>query len=453
MTNKLLHMTLKEINIISVMKKLKNKEIWIKEASNQINKSERQIKRLKKQYILHWESWMTHKLRWKISNHKIDENKYNNALIIIKDKYLDYWPTLSAEKLAENHSIFIPIPTLRLVMINNWLWKSKPRKSNLKQFSARERKENFWEMIQYDWSYHLWFDDINWSEKQCLLVAVDDATWEVTAKFAKNEWLFETFTFWKEYIITKWKPQSIYLDKFATYKVNYPNATDDKQLPTKFWRVCELLWIKLIFANSPQAKWRVERMNKTLQNRLVKELKENNIHDIDSANKFLNEVFLPKFNVKFNKHARWNYNLHTQLSKVELDNINQIFADTYDRKIANDFTISFQNKYYQLYRNKNKSYMIKPWNIVTVEIHLNWEIHISKNWDYIDSKASFDRPERKYKLLTAPLSDDDINFQKNNIISIEKSLKFETENKDSSNLDTYYQKHKKVHPFVANCFN
>lgn len=117
-------------------------------------------------------------------------------------------------------------------MIKAWIWKDKAMKKLPKQFTDRPRKDAFWEMIKYDRIYHLWFEWREWTKCQCLLVAIDDVTWLVTAKFAKNEWLFETFKFWKEYIELNWKPNSIYLDKFATYKLNYPNATYDKQLPT-----------------------------------------------------------------------------------------------------------------------------------------------------------------------------------------------------------------------------
>jgi len=313
----------------------------MKEAAKKINKSEKQTRRIKNRYISQWAKWLIHKARWKPSNNKWDNKKYQTAIQIVKDNYYDYWPTLASEKLSEKHNIFIPTSTLRLKMINAWIWKNKSRKKEDKQFTARPRKEAYWEMIQYDWSYHLWFEGRDWTTYQCLLVAVDDATWKVTAKFALNEWLIETMKFWKEYIIENWKPQSIYLDKFATYKVNYPNATDDKELPTQFNRACISLWTKLIFANTPQAKWRVERMNKTLQDRLVKELREENISNIDEANKFLKNVFLPKFNKKYMVVARSNYNLHLELREDEKLNLDQIFSKHISRKIANDFTFYY----------------------------------------------------------------------------------------------------------------
>ncbi len=70
-------------------------------------------------------------------------------------------------------------------------------------------------MIQYDWNYHIWFEWIDWTWCQCLLVTIDDVTRKITKKFDKNEWLIERFKFWKKYIEINWKTQSIYLDKYA----------------------------------------------------------------------------------------------------------------------------------------------------------------------------------------------------------------------------------------------
>ncbi len=146
---------------------------------------------------------------------------------------------------------------------------------------------------------------------------MDDATGEVTARFDINEGIRATFEFWIDYILVYGKPKSIYLDRFATYKINHPNATDDKELVTQFGRVCKELGIELIFANSPEGKGRVERMNGTLQNRLVKELREANISTIPEANIFLKEVFLPAFNKKFRVEARGSSDLHIPLRDDE----------------------------------------------------------------------------------------------------------------------------------------
>lgn len=141
--------------------------------------------------------------------------------------------------------------------------------------------------------------------------------------------------------------------------------------------------------------WRVERMNQTLQDRLVKELRENKISDTDTANKYLKEVFLTKFNKKFMVQARSEANLHTDLRSDERDKLDQIFSEHKERKVLNDYTIKFENKYYQLYKSEGKKYNVRQWQKVCVEKHLNWDIKISINWIYIESELSFERPEKQ----------------------------------------------------------
>jgi len=101
-------------------------------------------------------------------------------------------------------------------------------------------------------------------------------------------------------------------------------------------------------------------MNKTLQDRLVKALREENISDIDTANKYLKEVFLPDFNKKFMYKPQNDSDLHLKLRNDEKININQYFSEHIKRKVANDFTIQFNHEYYQLFKTKESKYTIKP---------------------------------------------------------------------------------------------
>ena len=378
-------MTQKELNLKSIMDKLVWWYILEREAAKLAHKSLRQVQRIKKRYKEQWDIWLINKSRLRKSNHQYDSTKYDEAILIIQKYYHDYSYVMIQEKLEEKHSIIFPMATLRNELLRRWIRSAKKQKKPDKQRTMRTRKENYWEMIQYDWSYHLWFEN-RW-EEVCLLVSVDDATWDVVARFDINEWIDSTFKFWLDYIQIYWKPKSIYLDKFSTYKINHPNATDDKELRTQFWRVCKELWIELIFANSPEWKWRVERMNWTLQDRLIKELREANISDIKEANIFLKEIFLPKFNKKFRIEPRGNSDLHIPLRTDEKERLNQIFSEQKIRKVKNDYTINFQTKIIQLYRNKEGWSMVYKWEQITVEKWMDWSLHISnKNKKYIISK-------------------------------------------------------------------
>jgi len=400
MTNYLC-MTKKELNLKSIMDKLIWWHILEREAAGLAHKSLRQIQRIKKRYKEQWDIWLINKSRLRKSNHQYDSSKYNEAVLIIQKYYHDYSYVMIQEKLEEKHSIVFPMATLRNELLRRWIRSAKKQKKPDKQRTMRIRKENYWEMIQYDWSYHLWFEN-RW-EESCLLVSVDDATWNTVARFDKNEWIDATFRFWLDYIQIYWKPKSIYLDKFATYKINHPNATDDKELRTQFGRVCKELWIELIFANSAEWKWRVERMNWTLQDRLVKELREANISTIAEANEFL-KIYLPKFNKKFRVEPRGNSDLHIPLRDDEKERLNQIFSEQKIRIVKSDYTISFNTKLIQLYRDKKWWSLVYKWESVTVERWMDWSLNISnKNKRYIISKEiNPDQIPKRYCSLPLP---------------------------------------------------
>jgi hypothetical protein len=444
--------TNKDLDIQIILEKVLNKEITNKKAWELLWLSKRQIIRKKNIYKKEWLKWIIHKLRWKPSNNKKDKSKYSEILKLRKEKYYDYNIIHFREKLEEKHNIKISYSTLRNLLISNWLAKYKKRKTQ-KQYTKRPRKDSKWEMIQYDWTYDYFFEDRNWWEEVCLLAAIDDATWEIDLRFDKSEWIIPTAIFWKEYNENHWKPRSIYIDQYATYKINHKNATDDKDLITQFWRMMQTLWIKLIFANSPQAKWRVERLNKTLQDRLIKELREANISDIDTANKFLKEVFIPKFNKQFAVKPNNNTDLHIPLSEDEKKHIKQIFSIHSTRKVKNDFTIVFKKKYYQLYRSTNGWVMVYKGDIITVEEHLDWKIYLSKNWKYLNFKEIDEKRNRVYKLPLAPINDEHYEKMKNEIEHLEKIHKIQLENETEllkTNILSYYQRTWKKHPWMKN---
>jgi len=125
--------------------------------------------------------------------------------------------------------------------------------------------------------------------------SIDDATGKIThAYFDFNEGIIPVFNFWMEYVKAQGKPLGIYLDKFSTYKINHKSAVDNSELMTQFQKAMKLLNIQVINANSPEAKGRVERLFGTLQDRLVKELRLNNISSISEANLFLSKLILKR---------------------------------------------------------------------------------------------------------------------------------------------------------------
>lgn len=135
-----------------------------------------------------------------------------------------------------------------------------------------------------------------------------------------------------------------------------------------------MLTITLIFAHSPQAKGRVERLFQTLQDRLVKEMRLVNIANPIDGNKFLNEIFIPAYNRKFAVKPSKEGNVHKPLLKEEKENLNHIFSIQETRRINLDFTIQFKNNWYQL--TEIQPTTVRPLEIVCMETWLDKSIHI-----------------------------------------------------------------------------
>lgn len=339
----------------------------------------RQVQRLKKKIAEEGESGIIHQLRGKQSNHHIDIRLKEKAIAAIKEKYADFKPTFATEKLEENHAIHISYGTTRLWMIQEKLWNPRKQRQTIYR-SFRPRKEYFGELQQFDGSYHRWFenrflDTYGNPIEVCLLASIDDATGKITrAEFLANEGVVAVFKFWQGYVESLGKPVAIYLDKFSTYKINHKNAVDNKDLLTQFQRAMRQLSINPIPANSPQAKGRIERLFGTLQDRLIKEMRLANIRTPEEGNKFLKEVFIPKFNEKFAVIPAKAGSVHKPLLKGEKDNLRHIFSIHEERRVNLDFTIQFKNNWYQL--TEIQPTTVRPLLIVLMETWLDGTVHI-----------------------------------------------------------------------------
>lgn len=348
-------------------------------AAKQLGLSIRQVQRAKAAIRKNGKASVIHGLKGKVGNHRIAETIKKHSLEVIKKKYADFKPSFATEKLAENHSIAISYGTTRLWMIEENLWK--PRKQKQPTYrSFRPRKEYFGELEQFDGSYHYWLED-RYCDSQgdpielCLLAAIDDATGTITkAVFAPHEGVIPVCSFWKEYVLSIGKPLTIYLDKFSTYKINHKAAVDNADLITQFERATRTLGIQLIFANSPQAKGRVERVFKTLQDRLVKELRLANITTPEAGNTFLKEIFIPKYNIQFSVIPAKDGNVHKLLTATERERVDHIFSIHQTRRVNNDFTIQFKNNWYQL--TEIQPTTVRQKEVVLVTVWIDHSVHI-----------------------------------------------------------------------------
>ena len=406
MKNKqLITMTSKEARRYDVIEDLINKKINGTDASKKLGLSIRQIKRIKSKVIKLKIKGVIHGNRGKSGNRRIDKITVEKAKKILNKKYYDFNPLLAQEHLCDDDNIKASKETVRQWMIDENLWKPKKKGVTKKHF-WRERKDNYGEMQQFDGSYHNWFENRNIKEvgeEQCLLLSVDDAKGTIThAEFAKNEGVEAVFRFWDGYFKKKGLPISIYLDRFSTYKVNHKNAVDNKELMTQFERAMNQLDVRVIHANSPQAKGRVEKMNGTLQRRLVKEMRLANINTMVEANKYLKEVFIPKFNTQFGVIAKKKNNLHRKLNEQQKIELKKILSIQSERSINNDYTVRFKNNYYQL--KEIQATTVYKRDKVIMEEHLDGDLKIAIRDKYLDYFKLPTRPRKEIEIKLVALT-------------------------------------------------
>jgi hypothetical protein len=385
-----LTMTSKEINRYVIIKKLINKEINGTHASELLKLSIRHIRRLRGKIKEQGIKALIHGNRGKHSNRRIPEQEKEKIIKLLYKHYSDFKPGFASEKLSEKHNIQRDPKTIRQIMIDEELWKPKIKKK--KEYrSWRQRKACYGEMEQFDGSYEYWFEDRG--PYCCLLASIDDATGIPTkAEFAPHEGVFPVFNFWKEYLKEHGKPYSIYLDKFSTYKMSQRVAQENHDTLTQFQRAMNELHIEPITAHSCQAKGRIERLFNTFQDRLIKEMRLANISTTEQGNKFLREVFLPKYRTKYSVEPRSSANLHKALCQKEKVQLDSIFSRQYTRVIKNDFTISFNKQWHQLLRDQPVT--ICKQDTIIVEEHLDNSIKFRLRGKYLNYKIIAERPKK-----------------------------------------------------------
>ena len=343
----MLMMSRKEIKRYQVIRKVLERGINQQEASEYLGVTDRQIRRIVKRVRSFGESGVIHKLRGRVGNRQAGAVFKQKVLGLYRKNYWDFGPTLASEKLLERDGVKVSDETLRLWLIKEGLWQLKKQRKP-KDRTRRERREHFGQMVQMDGSHHDWLEGRG--PKLVLMGYIDDATNRFHGRFYDYEGTMPAMDGLKGYIKRYGLPGSIYLDKHSTYKNNQKQRyTDwpfrDEEELTQFARACKQLGIELIFAHSPQAKGRVERVFKTLQDRLVKELRLEHINTLEDANRLLG-AYLPIFNKKFEVSAKGSGDFHRGVDKrIDLDDILSIQTQ---RFLRNDRTLVHNNQWYQV---------------------------------------------------------------------------------------------------------
>lgn len=367
MKEDVLEMTGHDRKRLHVIRKVEGKELRQRKAAELLGVSIRQIKRLVRSIRLEGDGAIIHKLRGRSSNHRINPEVRERIIGIYREKYDGFGPTFAVEKLTKEIGVKVSEDTLR-----NWLREAKidyPSRRLRPHRQWRKRKTHRGEMIQMDGSHHDWLEGRGpWL---VLMAYIDDATSEVFARFYDSEDNFSVLDSFTRYVRKNGLPCSVYTDRHSAYKAAVRSLNIDEQLKgldepmSNFQRALKELGVEMIYAYSPQAKGRIERLFRTLQDRLVKEMRLRHLSTKASANRFL-EKYLITFNRKYCVPAEQLNDLHRKLPP--LTDIRQILCWKENRTLKNDRTVQYDNRFYQI----KGSIRAK---VISVEIWLDSSLH------------------------------------------------------------------------------
>ncbi|CAH0442820.1 ISNCY family transposase [Ralstonia pseudosolanacearum] len=335
-------MSVRELDRLKVIQAVADGHLARWRAAERLGISARHIRRLVLRLQEDGPGGLTSRKRGHDSNRQLPPGLESRVRGLIRDSYADFGPTLACEKLRERHGIDLAKETVRRIMIDAGFWV--PRKLRPpKVHQPRNRRACLGELVQIDGSDHRWFED---RAPACtLLVYVDDATGRLMQLlFVPTESTQAYFTATQAYVERHGKPQAFYSDKAGVFRVNARENAEGRGY-TQFGRALFELNIDILCANTSQAKGRVERMNGTLQDRLVKELRLRGISSMAAANAFA-LTFVADFNARFAKLPRSDFDAHRPLRGDE--ELARIFCWREWRKVSASLTLQYAKVMYLL---------------------------------------------------------------------------------------------------------
>lgn len=338
-------MSERELQRIEVLSKVLERRMTVVSAAHVLDMTTRQVQRLLKTFQAEGAAALRHKARGRPSNHRYDAGVGELAVQLVREHYLDFGPTFAAEKLAAHHDLVVSRETLRKWMAESGIWLSRKQRRTFHQ--PRLRRESYGELVQIDGSDHRWFEERG--DPCTLLVFIDDATSTLQQlRFVKSESTFSYFEALELYLKAHGCPVAFYSDKHTVFRVPKKDAKAGRGM-TQFGRALAELNIEILCANSSQAKGRVERVNRTLQDRLVKELRLAGISDIATANAFL-PTFTTDFNERFAKVPARPDNLHRALN-VAPDRLRDVLCKREQRYVGQQLSFSYERRQIMLEKN------------------------------------------------------------------------------------------------------
>jgi hypothetical protein len=344
-----LRMSGKERVRLEAFGRVKSGQWTVVRAAEACGLSVRQARRAWKRYRATGDAGLVHAGRGRASNNRLDEATRERIVGRFVERYADFGPTHACEKLSAE-GLAIGPDTLTMLLKAKGLWR--PRRRRGKHRSRRERRSCFGALVQMDGSPHDWFEGR--SEPCCLMVAVDDATGRMLARFYPRETGEAAFDLFGRWVTRYGVPRSLYVDRAGIYRpereATAAETLEAKGPVTQFGRAMLELGVELILANSPQAKGRVERKNGVLQDRLVKEMRLAGVNSPEAGNAFLEGGYVDEHNARYGVEPRDGIDEHRRPSEVLAGGVDlaEVLCVREERVVGRDWCVRWENRWLQI---------------------------------------------------------------------------------------------------------
>ena len=326
----------KEVHRARVLDRVINGQLTLKRASELLDVTYRQAKRLKERFAQDDVAGLAHKSRGRPAANSLAEKIRSQIVTLRQEKYSDFNDTHFTEMLHEVEKIDVSRETVRKILRQAGI-AAKRRRKPPKHRSRRERRSQPGIMIQWDGSPHRWLGPDQ--SPCCLMAAIDDSDSKLLAAILVPVESALAYLMLLDMVVRRHGvPLSVYQDRHSALKRNDDFWTIEEQLagvryPTHVGRVLQELQITAISAQSPQAKGRIERGFGVLQDRLIAELQLHGLTDIDEANAWIEKVFIGRYNRRFAKQARKPESVFQKLPYQQRYNA---ITFAYEAVVAND---------------------------------------------------------------------------------------------------------------------
>jgi len=346
---------------LRILEDYREGRITRKEAAALLECSERAVTRRATKIRLKGIAGIKHGNYQKPAVNRVAEGKKSQMLLLAKETYFDFNMVHCLEKLKEQHALSVSYATFHGWCRKAGIGKHRRRRTS-KARVCRERMSCEGLLLQMDGSHHKW----NGTDEWCLIAMIDDATSEIpSGKFFEGETTLGCMKVLRAVIEAKGVPQMLYTDE-----AGWAGGGEKRRGFSQFVRACTELGIRVITTNSAESKGRIERAWRTTQDRLVPELRLAGITTLLDANRYLDQVYLPKYwHVKNTVVAREKASRYRPLKAHE--NLDEIFCIKYTRQIRSDHTVHFEN---QLYKVKDRQYGSLKKKDISIHVYENGSI-------------------------------------------------------------------------------